>query len=62
MMRNGYPHMVLDAYVQQVRQIREDRAARLARVSTPAQAAAYQAEVREAISACVCASPAQDAA
>jgi dienelactone hydrolase len=50
MMRNGYPHMVLDAYVHQVRRIREERAARLRRISTPSQAAAYQAGVREAIS------------
>ena len=49
MIRNGYPHMVLDAYVQQVRQIRAERAARLGQISTRAQAAAYQAEVREAI-------------
>jgi dienelactone hydrolase len=50
-MRNGYPHMVLDAYVHQVRQIHEQRAARLAQIATPAQAEAYQGEVRAAISA-----------
>ena len=49
MMRNGYPHMVLDAYVRQVRQIDRERAARLAQISTRAEAEAYQGEVREAI-------------
>jgi dienelactone hydrolase len=49
MMRNGYPHMVLDAYVHQVRQIERERRARLSRIQTRTEAEAYQREVREAI-------------
>jgi dienelactone hydrolase len=49
MVRNSYPHMVLDAYVDGLRQIRSARAARLAALKTHTEAQAYQHVIREAI-------------
>lgn len=48
-MRNGYSHMVLDATVQRVREIHRERRARLDGIVTPAQAEAYQCEIRASI-------------
>ena len=48
-MRNGYPHMVLDATLQRVREIHRERQARLDAISTRAAAEAYQREIRASI-------------
>ena len=49
MTRNGYQHMVHDAYVQQVRQLHYRRRSRLDQVATRSDAETYQQRVREAI-------------
>lgn len=49
MIRNGYPHMVLDHHVAKVREIRAERARRLAAIRSRRQALAYQEAVQEAI-------------
>lgn len=49
MPRNGYPHMVLDRYVTLVRTLADERRGRLEQLTTPQQAVAYQALVRERI-------------
>jgi cephalosporin-C deacetylase-like acetyl esterase len=48
-MRNGYPHMVLDAYVQNVRDVHFERRACLDEVTNRAGAEAYQAHIRASI-------------
>ncbi|MFP3897518.1 MAG: alpha/beta hydrolase family protein [Anaerolineales bacterium] len=49
MLRNGYGHMVLDAYVHRLREMRAERTARLRALSTRREALAYQEHVRAAI-------------
>ena len=49
MPRNGYPHMVLDQYVDRIRALRAIRKERLDSIRTRGQAIAYQQEVRRAI-------------
>lgn len=48
-MRKGYPHMVLDAYVQRVREMQRQRRARLDSVKMRADAEAYQRRIRSSI-------------
>jgi dienelactone hydrolase len=49
MARNGYPHMVLDQYVVQVRQVHRERSDRLGRILNRSDAEAYQRRVRSVI-------------
>jgi dienelactone hydrolase len=49
MMRNGYPHMVLDAYVERVRETHRTRRARLDGITSRAEAEAYQRQIRASI-------------
>ena len=44
-----YQHIVLDYYVERLRQLRAQRRERLDRIRTPAQARAYQREIRRTI-------------
>jgi cephalosporin-C deacetylase-like acetyl esterase len=50
MTRNGYQHMVLDDYVEQVRKKIHERRQRLLRIASREQALEYQNQVRKAIS------------
>lgn len=49
MTKNGYPHMVLDHYVEKVRSVQRERRERLRAIRTRAQARAYQEHVQKAI-------------
>ena len=49
MARNGYPHMVLDHYVAQLRQMHLERADRLRQIDSRSDAEAYQRRVRSVI-------------
>ncbi|MEA3407796.1 MAG: hypothetical protein U9R48_06930 [Chloroflexota bacterium] len=59
MLRNGYGHMVLDAYVHRLREMRAERAARLRALSTRSEALAYQERIRAAINAAFSPRPAR---
>ncbi|MFO7918274.1 MAG: acetylxylan esterase [Anaerolineae bacterium] len=59
MLRNGYGHMVLDAYVHRLREMRGERAARLRALSTKREALDYQERVRAAINAAFSPRPAR---
>lgn len=50
MSRNGYPHMVIDDYVDKLRAKRAERTRELAALKTREDALAYQAKLRQAIS------------
>ncbi len=49
MSRNGYPHMVVDDYVDKLRAKRAERTRALAALKTREDALAYQAKLRQAI-------------